>query len=495
MDWAVFPLHVIAKPFRGLPGVLPIGLDSANPRLRVHRSLWTVVGQRAPQDAFLAGPIVQHAESRNVTLRSYQIEAVNFLLNRRSAILADTMRLGKTITAVACWQKRDRLLVLAPLVTRKVWIDWLQKFHGITPYVCMGRTIDRRAVKNAQAIFCHYDVAFDWKDIPGKFEQIVFDEAHLIAHAKSKRARAAAWMGVGADRKIALTGTPLWNAPAQFWSIAHAIAPGAFGGKGQFELRYANPFDLRSLVGQKRGTSNMEEFRVRMQDFMLRREWKDVLVDVPQMSFGSLYADVDLATHVKLQAIFETVEPMIARLAKARKQLSTYKVKTVVSKLKFTQEPTVVWVWHRQTGAKIAKALKVPYLSGNVSQSEREKILETWQENPTHLVASMPVAQAGIDLSAARHALFAELDYTPAVMSQAMMRTFSPAKPNTVTFVIADHPIERFLVEVVEGKFQRSLEMGLPTSEFALETLFTEDPYASVASVVTNLQKEIGCET
>ena len=87
------------------------------------------------------------------------------------------------------------------------------------------------------------------------------------------------------------------------------------------------------------------------------------------------------------------------------------------------------------------------------------------------LVAGMPVAQAGIDLSHARIAIFAEIDFTPAVLGQAEMRTFSPLRGMDIIFVIANHIVDQRIVRALINKLSAANPLGVGAAVEAIDAL------------------------
>src|SRR5690606_18354914 len=72
------------------------------------------------------------------------------------------------------------------------------------------------------------------------FKTVICDEAHMIKEPRSQQTRAV-W-AVGHDpsvkQRIALTGTPVANNPADIWSIMHFLQPDEFPVRGAFIDRY-----------------------------------------------------------------------------------------------------------------------------------------------------------------------------------------------------------------------------------------------------------------
>jgi SWI/SNF-related matrix-associated actin-dependent regulator 1 of chromatin subfamily A len=139
-------------------------------------------------------------------------------------------------------------------------------------------------------------------------------------------------------------------------------------------------------------------------------------------------------------------------------------------------ESVVVWTWHKEIADKIYEYLKFTYnayiVTGDVNASSRDRIFEEWRmSTPSVLVITLAVGQVGIDLSHARHAIFAEQDWTPAVVSQAEYRTFSPTRPMTVDHVVAEHPVDVRIVSALIKKCRLAGKMGLSAAETEMELL------------------------
>jgi hypothetical protein len=108
------------------------------------------------------------------------------------------------------------------------------------------------------------------------------------------------------------------------------------------------------------------------------------------------------------------------------------------------------------------------------------------------LVATMAVAGEGIDLSTASQCVFAELDDTPAVVAQAEMRTYSPARPMQSYFVVADHFVEKRIVDLLDSKTAQSTEAGLPGARDLVDALGLRRGIRDVNEILTLLGKRTG---
>ena len=421
-------------------------------------------------------------------LRNYQHEGREFIHARRGTLLADMMRLGKTATCVMSHDPGlGPLIVVAPLATRSVWTGWMKRrWPDIEPIVLRGRTYNPDQIREAKCIFIHYDILQAHQNMglrkPGT---LVFDEAHILQNRRSKRSQAAIMLASRAERVIAATGTPLWNRPVGLWAILSAVNPGAWGTFYEFAQRYCAP-QLTAYGTKYDGASNEDEFKLRIAQVMIRRTWRDVASDLPPSERTVEVADITENQLFKLEVAAEKIRDYSKRRVKAgdlvrfRRLLGQYKAKLAIDvalRVLDGGEPVVVWAWHRDVADKIAggiaKKNHIAYcITGADDQDARDRTIEEWKNKPVGaLVLTIPVGQVGIDLSHARQAIFAEVDWTPSNVAQAEMRTFSPYRPMAITYLVVDHDVDRGLVGALQAKCEVAATIGVPASDTAVDVI------------------------
>lgn len=449
----------------------------------VHRSMLPLLDPALVAAELLEQPgdwIARDARFKalGITLRTTQHSAVDFIQPRRGVLLGDSMRLGKTLSCIASHDPaRGPLVIVGPLSTRPVWLGWIRRvFPGVPVSVLTGRKADPAKLK-APIIWAHYDVISSWQAL-FPIGTLVFDEAHALINHKNKRAQAAALLASRAAKVIAATGTPVWNLPAGLWSIIGMLAPGAWGSHFEFGYRYGAPVH-NGYATEFTGISNESELRSRLTQIMIRRQWRDVADEVPPISRNILVAEVDEKLKRKLDILAGRLKTertnTAANLAIYRAAVAEVKVGVVAREAANAyarKEPIVVWTWHVDLAKKLAAKLETPFLlHGDVSQTRRETLIETWKTTYHPLVATMSVAREGLDFSHSRLPIFAELDYTPAIIAQAEMRTFDPTRPMNVTFTIANHFVDHKIVQALIHKLGASSPLGLDAATDAIEAL------------------------
>lgn len=451
-------------------------------------------------DSFKA-QLAEETSAQGWHLRPHQWDAVAHIRSRRGTLLAHQQRLGKTAVVVAAhnFERDGQLLVFAPLATRSVWLYWFyRRWPDVTPYVCEGTKRDSAKMCGAGVIFCHYDIALAHHEFLD-LGTVVFDEAHLLANQYSDRGQAALICAAQAKRVILATGTPVWNKPRSLYALLQLVAPGAFGTFPRFAMRYCD--GQRTNYGlQANGISNIEELQARLAVLTHRRTWADVdatgagaidrqVVDVPitveaAVKVDEAVAAADEAVRAKAtarDADVPTRKTVVGALARLRRLLAQLKVDFAVDQIcrAAAQEAAIVcWVWHRDVADLISERLRqriggeIFLLTGDLSARKRDALLELWREKGGVLIATIAVAQVGIDLSRARYAIFVEEDWTPAVLSQAEYRIFAKDRISTVTYLVADHVVDKKIVAALLAKMDLGRLTGLPAADGAVDAAF-----------------------
>jgi SNF2 family DNA or RNA helicase len=427
--------------------------------------------------------------AKGVNLRAYQEADLPFITSRRGSLLAYEMRLGKTLTACAAHDPRDGMLVVVgPLASRDVWRTWIEKVHGVPPIILQGRK-DPPLMPGFPAYFVHYDVL----DAHTKFfanekkiATLVLDEIHMIQNRKAQRTSATNVLAPRAERIIGLSGTPMWNRPDSFYSILHMVTPGAWGGHHAYGAQYCDA-QPGAHGWTYKGVSRQDELRERLSEVMCRRTWQDVLGHLPPVTRVVEPVDVPNSRLAELEAA--AVRAALARgtntvagyLATLRRKLAEIKVGAAVEAATRAMQDghkVLLWYWHNDVAeslkAKLA-ASGTPFPTfqyrgrSHASVDENEEQLGLFREHvgPAVMVIGLAAGGVALDASCADYAIFVELDWIPAIIQQAEMRTFHPSRPHIVLYLYADVPVERRLIEALSVRegFQSSL--GLSADQIA----------------------------
>ncbi len=215
-------------------------------------------------------------------LRPYQRDGVRWIaLLRRmklGGILADEMGLGKTIQSLAALiadPTPGPTLVVTPKTLVWSWDREIQKFFPelkrtvIDAMLPEERTRRWRATDNGIIITSYAILVNDLDRLKGKrFRTLIVDEAQHIKNQTTKRFRAL--QKVECDFRLALTGTPMENHLADLWSIFQFLMPGLLGRRQEVEK-----------IERTGDTAEFEKLALITAPFILRREKKDLLPELP----------------------------------------------------------------------------------------------------------------------------------------------------------------------------------------------------------------------
>lgn len=204
---------------------------------------------------------------------------------RLGGILADDMGLGKTLQSIAYLlseheNQRDSHPSLVVVPASLVY-NWKREFDKFAPDlrvgVAYGTPEERQAVldeKGWDVILTSYPlVRQDQKQIQKRtFASLILDEAQAIKNHQTKTARAV--KKIHAQKRFALSGTPIENALEELWSIFDTILPGLFRDEEAF----------RRL--------ETETIAARVRPFILRRVKSDVLKELPEKIETVHYTDL-----------------------------------------------------------------------------------------------------------------------------------------------------------------------------------------------------------
>jgi len=225
-----------------------------------------------------------------------------------------------------------------------------------------------------------------------------------------------------------------------------------------------------------------------MRTIMARRTWAEIAPELPPTTRIIEPVEIPGAAYVALEAA--AMKVMLANgnpsqagyIATFRRKLAEAKIKPAIADAQRAMadgHKVVLWVWHREIGDKVMAAADaaepsvVFRLESTQSALQRQQIVERFREHVGSciLVASMGVGGVALDLSASDYAIFVELDWTPAVVQQAMKRTFHPSRPDVVVFLHTDDPVETKLVETLDIKNDFAAAVGLGGDEIMRRVL------------------------
>jgi len=219
-------------------------------------------------------------------LRDYQIIGFRWfkMLSSYSfgGILADEMGLGKSLQAIsylASEQENGNLGTALIVVPASLTYNWLEEFKKFSPtakvLIIDGKKNERtKKLEKATAfdvlLISYYTLRQDINELLQlTFGYLILDEAQMAKNSATKSFQALA--KTKAQRRFALSGTPIENNLDELWSISKLILPNLFSSKQKF----------REMP--------QTEIIKKISPFILRREKKDVLLELPEKIETNIY--------------------------------------------------------------------------------------------------------------------------------------------------------------------------------------------------------------
>jgi superfamily II DNA or RNA helicase len=474
----------------------------------------SLFGADGPSEAM---PILATPATFVGSLRPYQVKGLSWLafLDRfgLGACLADDMGLGKTIQLLAllAHERSPDGTEAAPgptllVVPTSVVGNWVREARRFTPHlrVLVHHGMDRlagealaRASAAADVVITTYALAYRDREDLSKigWSRVALDEAQNIKNPAAKQTQAI--RSIPADRRVALTGTPVENRLGELWSIMDFLNPGYLGTPAEFRARFALP--IERYHDHRRG----ERLRSLVRPFVLRRLKTDpaVIADLPEkietrefcfltpeqatlyrtcvadmlslaeQSEGIRRRGIVLAGLIRLKqicnhpALFfkEAVEGAAAATIRTDRSGKCQRLVEMLGEALDAGDRALVFTQFRQMGAILAAILRrdldreVLFLHGGTPTARRDEMIARFQSGDPAcpvFILSLRAGGLGLNLTAANHVFHFDRWWNPAVESQATDRAHRIGQTRSVQVhkFIVSGTLEERIDQMIEEK-------------------------------------------
>ena len=460
------------------------------------------------------------AKGLRAELRSYQKQGVAWLQFLdglgTGGVLADDMGLGKTLMTLALllWRKeRDGAAPTLVVCPTSVAGNWVREAARFTPglkvllYHGIAREKDAAALASVDIVVTTYALLRrDVTLLAGvNFRYAILDEAQNIKNAGAQCAQAA--RELVADRRLALTGTPVENHLGELWSIMDFCNPGMLGSPRDFSARYE-----RGISIDPKGPEAVR-LRAMVRPFLLRRTKRDVLQDLPPKQeidqvcapgarqrrlydalAATVLADVEkriaevgvarsgisiLTALLRLRQMAcdpRLVDASLPASASAKREAFLELVKAITGEdrraLVFSQFVELLTLWREDLDAL---GIAYEYLDG--STRDREAAVTRFQTGRAPLfLISLKAGGTGLNLTAADTVIHCDPWWNPAVEDQATDRAHRIGQTRAVTVyrLVAKGTVEEKIM-ALKGRKKELAEAVIAEDAGALRGLSADD--------------------
>ncbi len=413
---------------------------------------------------------IEPPEHLKPILRPYQASGLHWLnyLNevKWGGILADDMGLGKTVQALSFLhhlkQENGKLkaLVVCPTTLMYNWENEIKKFTpSIKHYIHHGGSRTRDAIMDPAIdviITTYGTLRSDIKlFVEPEFDYIILDESQAIKNPSSKVTKAASLLK--AKSRLCLSGTPLQNNTFDIFAQMNFLNPGMLGSMEFFKQEFAVPIDKFGEQEQK------DHLRKLLFPFILRRTKEQVAKDLPEKTEMILFCEMGdeqrkiydayrndfrdkILGVVENQGINKSQLTILQGLMKLRQICDSpaimndqekfpnvsIKLDELVREITENISNHKALVFSQFLGmlglirARLDEmGVKYEYFDGSTTAIDREKAIQSFQNDTTCRVflISLKAGGVGLNLTAADYVYIVDPWWNPAVEQQAIDRT------------------------------------------------------------------------
>lgn len=376
-------------------------------------------------------------------LRPFQQTGVSFLNLTPRALLADEMGLGKTVQALASVSMRG-LFPVCVVVPPHLVLNWQResqrfaRIHGRVPRIHVLKGLTPYELPEADIYIVHYLLLRGWKDVLPKqlFRAVVFDEIQELRRAGTDKYSAASLLAESSEVVVGLSGTPIYNHGGEIWNVVNILDFHFLGDWESFSREwcagYGNSVVLKpDLLGD----------HLRREGLMLRRTKQEVLPELPEKR--RLVQEIDADDQIYRQLMRPVMEKIrryrtdeeMTRSARAllEDQISQEERQaTGVAKAPYVcqfvralcdaGEKVLLFAHHHKVMdlyKKELSSLHPVFITGRETDAQKQNAVDRFMEDKTDLCCISLRSASGLNLQKATCVVFGELDWSPAVHSQA----------------------------------------------------------------------------
>lgn len=447
-------------------------------------------------------------EGLKMELYPFQKHGVAFIDSRGGkALIADEMGTGKTMQALAWLQFKQAFpaIIIVPATVKLNWEREIQRWlpTNLKTTVLSGKQAEEDLFsKTKKDIYIiNYDIVMARKEelLKLKPKAIILDEVHYIKNQKAQRTKAVRSLTKTSDYLIGLSGTPIINRPVEFFTILNLLMPDRYKSFWQYAHRFCKPRHT-GFGWDFTGASNTEKLHKELiSTVMIRRLKSEVLKELPPKTRCVLPLEItnrkeynkannDFLSWVKENYGEEKAKK--AGSAEALAQVEALKQLSAKGKMKAAIEwienyidsngKLVVYATHHKVIDKLMEHFKnrCVKLDGRDSQVQKQKAVDTFQDNPNILlfIGNIKAAGIGITLTAASDTCFIEVGWTPGEHNQAedrVHRIGQEAQSVTAYYLIGVNTIDEDIINLLDKK-AKVIDQILDGKSVKEESVFTE---------------------
>ena len=452
----------------------------------------------------------------------FQKAGVARIMGRPDSLLADEMGLGKTVQVAGFVniKKPESVLIVCPAYLKINWKRELEKWLVGGYRVCI-LTSKAKIDEAANVFIVNYDIvskaAVSTFIKSSQWGLLACDECHFLKNGKALRTKCILGyeekksnvVGIRADVRIFVTGTPILNRPSELWPLLKScgVATNWFS----YHTKFCNGKQTK-FGWDVSGSSNRAELQELLRSTIMTRRLKaDVLKDLPAKrhqcieiepstpdQLACVRAEVAAKARAEeqsrilkdavkkaaengvdsdgyksaVEALKVGAQATFTELSKLRHATALAKVDVVAEHVLEAFEssgPQVLFCHHRDVAEKLFAALggrsNAVLVYGGMAPEARQAAVDRFQNGKADFfIGTIKGAGTGITLTRSSHVVFAEADYVPANLTQAEDRVH---RIGQVDAVLIQHI-------VLEGSLDASMARSVVSKQQVIDAVLDD---------------------
>lgn len=452
----------------------------------------------------------------------HQIIGMEFLLRKKTVILADDVGLGKTLTFCGSlvYLLKKGLIKQGIIVTRtSIKYQTMDEIHRFfvpktlseSDIVCVDGTPKKRLQQwqsNAKILITSYgQLRNDYKSLIKLRKQglwdpqaWVLDEASSIKNRSTKIAKRVKKLSVDAEYRWAATATPIENGLTDLYSIAEFVQPGVFPSKKYFENKYCRfkktktgkQLPWKILLGYK----NLDKAKKRLKGYYLQRNIKDIgrklppvmaiLTCVEPTELQQKLYDKIKKQYTVLQAITYAKRvcdsPYLISNKFPKKSAKTDEILHLING-ELKSEQVVIMTQYRGYLHLLSEAIDEPHglIHGLVKPAGREIVRKKFQNGDLRIMIMTDAGEYGLNLQAGSVLINADLPWNAAKLKQRIGR---------IRRLGSKHDSIRVINLVIRNTIEERVIRILKDKEKIFNSIFTDDGSERIGDIKKQLGKK-----
>ena len=450
-------------------------------------------------------------ESFTGELLSFQQQGLGFMLSSRRCLLADEMGLGKTVQALAFLATTaayPAVLVVPPHLIRN-WERETDRFlPGVRVHVIKG--LKPYPLPDAEIYIIHYLLLRGWKEVLPNlgFRTVIFDEAQELRHNGTGKYSAASLLSESCENAIGLSGTPIYNQGGEIWNVVNILDFHFLGDWESFSREWC--YGYNSAIVAK---PELLGEHLRREGLMLRRLKSEVLTElapkrrlVQEIDWDdSVYRQLMKPVADQLKLLRATDDPSRRALIEdaicqqQRQATGVAKAPYVCAFVKALVESgeKVLLMAHHHAVMDIykteLKSLKPGFITGRETDKQKDAAVKNFMDGKINLLCISLRSASGLNLQRASCVVFGELDWSPAVHSQAEDRAHRIGQEDSLLcyYLVSPRGSDRDMQDALGLKVSQFVSlMGDEPAPQEEEFMRQSEARERIRKIVERLQEE-----